>query len=187
MRHEWVVGCEKVWSGSMSSVVASKIRRGKGESVRFSVALAMITAAVAASVHAMSGAPPVPAQAQGAKRSVWDGVYTDAQAKRGREAYEYSCATCHLPTLEGDESRDIPALYGDDFVEEWSGKPIKSLYELIRKMMPKDAPGSLKNETYADVVAYLLQSNEFPAGAQELTADPAALDRVSLDKVPPSR
>ena len=127
------------------------------------------------------------AQAGGAKRSVWDGVYTDVQARRGRESYEYSCAACHQPGLEGDEARDIPALYGDDFVDEWNRKSIKDLYELIRKMMPKDAPASLKNETYVDIVAYLLQSNEFPAGAQELAADAAALERVSIDKVPPAK
>ena len=148
-------------------------------------ALIVVLAAAVGSVHAMSGAPAVAAQAAGATRSVWDGAYTDAQAKRGRESYEYSCGTCHLPSLEGDESRDIPALYGEEFVDEWSGKPVKELFELIRKMMPKDAPGSLKNETYADIVAYLLQSNEFPAGAQELPANAAALERVRLDKAPP--
>jgi len=146
---------------------------------------ALVVASVAASVHAAGEALPAAAVQAAAKRSVWDGVFTDAQAKRGRESYEYSCATCHLPSLEGDEARDIPALYGDDFVGEWTRKPVKDLYDLIRKMMPKDAPGSLKNETYVDIVAYLLQSNEFPAGAQELPADVAALEQVIVEKVPP--
>jgi cytochrome c len=147
---------------------------------KFIWTLLPVTMWIAGSMHAAGSVA-----AQTATRSVWDGVYTEVQAKRGRESYEYSCATCHQPGLEGDEARDIPALYGDDFVNEWGGKSVKDLYELIRKMMPKDAPGSLKNETYADIVAYLLQSNEFPAGTGEMAADAAALGRIKIDKVPP--
>ena len=138
-----------------------------------------------AALQAAGGVTPAAAPQAAAKRSVWDGVFTEAQAKRGHDSYEYSCASSHLPSLEGDEARDIPALYGEEFVDEWARKPVKDLYELIRKMMPKDAPGSLKAETYVDIVAYLLQSNEFPAGAQELPADAAALERVSIEKLPP--
>src|SRR5207244_2285920 len=100
----------------------------------------------------------VAAQGPGERRSVWDGVYTGAQAKRGRDAYEYSCATCHRPELDGDPSRDIPALYGDDFVGEWSKRSLKDLFDFISKSMPKDSAGSLRAETYVDLVAYLLQA-----------------------------
>jgi cytochrome c len=90
---------------------------------------------------------------------VWEGVYTDAQAKRGQASYEYSCSTCHLPDLEGDPGRDIPALAGEMFVGEWSMHSAKDLFDLISKAMPKDSPGSLRAQTYADLVAYLLQAN----------------------------
>jgi cytochrome c len=125
--------------------------------------------------------------AQGAptRRSVWDGVYTDAQAKRGRESYEYSCATCHARDLDGDPSRDVPALYGEDFISQWSKRTVKDLFDLIQKAMPKDSPGSLRAETYVDIVTYLLQANEFPSGAQELAADVIVLERVAIDKTAP--
>jgi cytochrome c len=126
---------------------------------------------------AAQGAPP--------RRSVWDGVYTDAQAKRGAESYQYSCATCHSPDLEGDAGRDVPALYGEEFVAGWSKQSLGALFDLLKKTMPKDSPGSLKAESYADIVAYLLQANEFPAGAGELAADPAALERIAIDATPP--
>ncbi|MEO8257902.1 MAG: cytochrome c [Acidobacteriota bacterium] len=125
------------------------------------------------------------AQGVGPRRSVWDGVYSAAQARRGVEAYQYSCATCHGAELDGDPGRDAPALYGDEFVGEWSGQTVKDLFDLIKKGMPKDSPGSLKAETYADLVAYLLEANEFPAGAQELTADPAILARIAIETTPP--
>ena len=122
------------------------------------------------------------AQAPADRRSVWDGVYTDAQAKRGRDAYQYSCATCHGPDLEGDSGRDVPALYGEDFVREWSRNSLKELSDLIRNGMPKDSPGSLSAQTYTAIVAFLLQANEFPVGVQELPVDPAALARIRMDK-----
>jgi len=145
---------------------------------------------VASSMHALGVArrePGVAAQASAVRRSVWDGVYTDAQAKRGKEAYDYSCASCHAPDLEGDPGRDVPALYGEDFVDEWNKHTVKDLVDLARKAMPKDSPGSLRAETYVDIVTYLLQANEFPSGEQELSADATALERVGIDKVPPAK
>ena len=127
------------------------------------------------------------AQTSGRERSAWDGVFTERQAARGAESYQYSCATCHAPDLEGDAGRDVPALYGDEFVRGWNRRSIKDLFDLIRKAMPKDSPGSLKAETYADLVAFLLQANQFPAGARELPADAAALERISIDTAPPVR
>jgi cytochrome c len=127
----------------------------------------------------------VGAQGVPARRSVWDGVYTDAQAKRGRESYEYSCATCHGPDLDGDSGRDVPALYGEDFIAEWNTHSVKDLFDLIAKAMPKDSPGTLRAETYVDIVTYLLQANEFPSGGQELPANAMTLERVGIDKNPP--
>ena len=124
---------------------------------------------------------------QPSKQSVWDGVFTEPQARRGAESYQYACATCHAPDLEGDAGRDVPALYGEEFVGGWNSRTIKDLFELMRKAMPKDSPGSLKAETYADIVAFLLQANEFPAGTREPPADVTALERIGIEKTPPSR
>ena len=131
--------------------------------------------------------PPGALQDSNRSRSVSDGVYTDAQAKRGGESYQYSCAACHSPDLEGDPGRDVPALYGEEFVGGWSRQTVKDLFDLIKKTMPKDSPGSLKAETYADIVAFLLQANEFPSGARELPVDPAALERIAIASTPPVR
>jgi S-disulfanyl-L-cysteine oxidoreductase SoxD len=120
-----------------------------------------------------------------APRSVWQGVYTEAQAKRGMEAYQYSCATCHLPELDGDPGRDVPALRGDSFMESWNAHTMKDLFDLVSMSMPKDAPGTLRAQSYVDVLAYLLQVNEIPPGGAELTADSAALGRIRFDKAPP--
>ena len=149
--------------------------------------LGYLAVALATSGSAAGRGQAPPARESSGRRSVWEGVYTDVQAKRGGEAYEYSCATCHSSDLEGDPGRDVPALYGEEFVGEWSKHSLNDLFDLIRKAMPKDSPGSLKAETYADIVAYLLQANEFPSGAQELSVDAAALARIGIDKTPPAR
>ena len=120
------------------------------------------------------------AQTSNARRSAWDGVYTETQAKRGQTAYGYSCARCHSPQLEGDPSRDVPALSGDQFVGAWSKRTVKDLLELTSKSMPQDEPASLRPQTYVDIVAYVLWTNEFPAGDEELQADVAALERINV-------
>jgi len=148
--------------------------------------LLLATCLVALAGSSVAARAPYSQERPAADRTVWDGVYTQAQSARGREAYAYSCATCHLPTLEGDQSRDVPALAGDEFVEEWNQKPVSDLFDLIRKNMPKDSAGSLRAETYADLVAYILEANEFPGGAQELPADPARLRQIRIVRTPPS-
>jgi S-disulfanyl-L-cysteine oxidoreductase SoxD len=125
----------------------------------------------------------VPVQASTGRRSAREGVYTASQAKRGKDAYEYSCAGCHLASLDGDPGRDIPALSGEEFLVHWSNQSVKDLFDVIRKSMPADSAGSLRAETYVDLVAYLLQANQFPAGEKELTIDPASLD-VVIEKSP---
>jgi hypothetical protein len=61
---------------------------------------------------------------------------------------------------------------------------VKDLFD-GREGVPKDSPGSLRAETYVEIVTYLLQANEFPSGGQELTTDPTVLERVGIDKTPP--
>jgi quinoprotein glucose dehydrogenase len=149
------------------------------------IGAAGVTLAVCAAGVEATGVRAPAAQGGTARRSVWDGVYSETQARRGKEAYDYSCATCHGPDLSGDSGRDVPALYGDEFVDEWSKHTVKDLLDLVSKMMPKDSPGSLKAETYVDIVTYLLQANEFPAGSQDLSQ--AAAAQVGIDKNPPAR
>lgn len=79
----------------------------------------------------------------------------------------------------------MPALYGEDFIGEWSKHTVQDLFDMIMKAMPKDGPGSLRAETYVDIVAYLLQANEFPSGGQALPAHRATLGLIRIDKAPP--
>src|SRR4051812_34168550 len=84
-------------------------------------------------------------------RSVWDGVYTTAQAQRGKALSGEECARCHSESLGGGEA--APALAGDAFVERWQNAG--ELFEKIRSTMPTDSPGRLGRQEYADILAYI--------------------------------
>jgi quinoprotein glucose dehydrogenase len=122
-------------------------------------------------VSAASAAPPQ------AATSVWTGVYTNEQASRGRASYEIYCASCHGPTLGGE---DGPPLVGTGFLRNWLEDDLYSLFRRVHDRMPADAPGSLPENVSADLVAYLLQANEFPSGARELTPNKASLSAVRI-------
>ena len=100
------------------------------------------------------------------RRNVLAGVYTDAQAKRGAEAYQANCAKCH----EGADV-DGPPLTGDPFIDRWRDDSLATLFDFIKTEMPQDKPGKLDNSGYRDILAYLLQANDYPSGPQELSAD----------------
>jgi mono/diheme cytochrome c family protein len=114
-----------------------------------------------------------------AARSVWDGVYTKEQARRGQAVYQQECAKCHGENLAGGESS--PPLVGEQFLRHWNGKTAGALYENTRKTMPEEDPGSLSTRQYADLVAYILGANEFPAGEKELDRDAAALNDIRIE------
>lgn len=103
------------------------------------------------------------AQPSPARRTVWDGVYTEAQAARGTQAFGQSCSGCHVLAAEGK----VP-LVGDPFWKSFAQKTVADLLEYVSANMPNGTPGSLTPSTYADIVALMLKSNGFPAGAAEL-------------------
>ena len=113
---------------------------------------------------ALSVILPSHSQAQG--QNVLDKVYTEAQAARGAGEYQMRCTACH----EGDEA-DAPPLKGPAFIDRWREAPLDFLFAHIRTDMPGNAPGSLSETAYLDIVAYLLQANSYPAGNTELKAD----------------
>ena len=108
-------------------------------------------------------------------RTVWDGVYTAAQATRGAAIYSSSCSSCHR---EGLPDRAAPAADGGRFMESWSEDTVKSLFTLIKTTMPRSAPASLSDAAYTDIVAYILERNAFPAGSEELVPDTLAAVRI---------
>ncbi len=102
-------------------------------------------------------------------RTVWDGVYTDAQADRGSAAFGRSCAGCHTLGTQGRSP-----LAGDVFWKSFSQKTAGDLLEFVSLNMPNGAPASLNAATYADIVAAMLKANGLPAGASELGATTVA-------------
>lgn len=123
----------------------------------------LVTAAVVYSCAPSSLA----AQAVASRRSVWDGVYSGAQASRGRQAYEASCAACHGPELTG--VRDNRPLVGDRFWQDWGEDSLGTMFSVVQRTMPRNAPGSLTEQHYLDIVAYVLQKNGYPEGSSDLT------------------
>ena len=110
-------------------------------------------------------------------RTAKDGVYTPAQAARGKVIFEMRCALCHGDMLEGMAG---PPLAGDAFLGAWDKLPISDLVDKIHATMPADAPGTLEPPQVADLVALILQANKFPAGRVELGADAASLRQIAL-------
>jgi S-disulfanyl-L-cysteine oxidoreductase SoxD len=115
------------------------------------------------------------AAAQGAG-TVWDGVYTEEQAKRGGPTYQTFCSACHGDQLLGQEA--APALVGDAFNANWEGTTMGDLFNRIRTTMPLNQPGALSRAQTADVVAFLLQSGKFPSGM--VAFDPQAMGMVTF-------
>ena len=113
-------------------------------------------------------------------RSVWDGVYTEDQAKRGGALYTKECASCHGPELTGGES--APPLVGAGFMGDWESLTVGDLFERIRTTMPQDDPSRLSRQQDADVLAFLLQENEFPAGKSELDKQTEVLKLIGFKK-----
>jgi cytochrome c len=115
--------------------------------------------------------------------TVWDGVYTEAQARRGGNVYVDHCAECHADDLSGQTAyKPSPALVGSDFRARWDAKTLDVLFELIRTRMPKQREGALDRKDYVEVVAFILQANRFPASSTELPGDVDGLRQVRLLK-----
>jgi mono/diheme cytochrome c family protein len=118
------------------------------------------------SAAVMSGQAPT--------RTTNSGVYTAAQAERGKEVFEAKCTACH----------DTARFTGDVFLDVWDGKPLKDVWDIASGTMPEDNPGSLPQQDYADVLAYFLHLNAFPTGDTELKGEAAAMAAIMIEKKP---
>jgi S-disulfanyl-L-cysteine oxidoreductase SoxD len=116
-------------------------------------------------------------------RSVWDGVYTEEQAKRGEELYRKECASCHGDTLVGGGG--AAPLSGGTFLSNWNGLTVGDLFDRIRKTMPQGSLGKLTKQQDADVLAYLLSFNKFPAGKTELQKQVEFLKEIRFEATKP--
>jgi mono/diheme cytochrome c family protein len=111
------------------------------------------------------------------QRTVKDGVYTDAQATRGKAIFGMRCALCHGERLEGAAG---PPLAGDEFLGPRDSQPISDLFDKINATMPADAPGTLEPQQVADLVAFILQANTFPAGRTALASAATLLKQIAI-------
>ena len=115
------------------------------------------------------------------QRSVRDGVYTGPQATRGQTTYRAKCASCHGNALDG---RTGPPLAGADFIATWSKEPLAELANKIIRTMPKNPDPRLTPQETGDVLAYMLQANNFPTGNAELAMDETVLKQLRLPAPP---
>jgi mono/diheme cytochrome c family protein len=141
---------------------------------RTAVAIGIVALGVSATVSLHAQAPR-PGSGQAA--TVKDGVYTADQATRGGATFHMRCAVCHGEMLEGLAG---PPLAGDVFLGPRDQQPLADLFDKIHNTMPADAPGTLEPPQIAELVAFILQSNRFPAGRVELGAADAALKQIAL-------
>lgn len=107
------------------------------------------------------------AQSTDAPATVWQGVYTQAQAARGQSEYATHCANCHRDDLSG--YNDI--LKGRRFMEKYRESTLHLLFDKTKTTMPRGAPATLSDKVYVDIVSYVLKVNEFPAGDRELRVE----------------
>lgn len=134
------------------------------------VAVAIVACGLLVALEALTAQAP---------RSLWDGVYTQDQAKRGEAVYVEKCARCHGAQLIGGDMN--PPLVGPEFLSTWNTKTVGDLFDRIRTTMPADKPGSVSRQQSSDVVAYLLSANKFPIGSTELENQTELLKQIPFD------
>jgi quinoprotein glucose dehydrogenase len=127
----------------------------------------LLTVAAAALVTGVATAAT-----QAPTRTTNSGVYTAAQAERGKKTFGDKCSGCHEPSR----------FSGDTFLEAWNGKPLKEIWDIASGTMPEDNPGSLKQPEYADIIAYFLSLNEYATGDSELQPGAAPMAAIKVEK-----
>ena len=120
-----------------------------------------------------------------AARTVWDGIYTEAQATRGRTPYMENCAPCHGEELISSDS-NAPTLVGLSFSFVWNDTSVGEFLERTQTTMPSDRPKGLSRETYLDILAFILQANKYPPGDKDLNGELDALKQIQITAARPA-
>lgn len=141
------------------------------------VAAAVFVLSVVAVYH-----PSLQAQQPG-QRTVWDGVFTKEQARRGELLYAQHCSSCHGPDLAGND--EAAPLTGSAFLANWDGLTVGDLTERVRVTMPPNSPGKLSRQKIADMLSYMLSFNSFPAGKTELDPKAEQQKQVRIEATKP--
>jgi S-disulfanyl-L-cysteine oxidoreductase SoxD len=137
-----------------------------------SAAIALVPLATILVLHSTLHAQPP-------TKSIWDGIYTDEQATRGKALYSQECSSCHGGELTGGEM--APPLAGGEFMAGWDGLTVGDLFERIRISMPQNAPGSLSGQQNADILAFIFNANKFPAGTAEMPKEAGILKQIKFE------
>jgi S-disulfanyl-L-cysteine oxidoreductase SoxD len=122
-------------------------------------------------------------QTEKGSRSVWDGVYTKEQAKRGEGLYAQHCSSCHGPDLAGND--EASPLVGSAFLANWEGLSVGDLAERVRVTMPPNNTGKLSRQQITDILGYTLSFNSFPEGKTELDPKPESQKQIRIDGTKP--
>lgn len=107
-----------------------------------------------------------------------EGVYTRDQALRGEAIYQQACQSCHAADMAGGPA--ARGLRGLAFQYLWKEKTLADLFASMRESMPPGSPGTLDDQAYIDILAAILERNEFPAGGAEIKADPETLKTIVI-------
>jgi S-disulfanyl-L-cysteine oxidoreductase SoxD len=124
------------------------------------------------------------AQAAPSTGSVWSGVFTEEQARRGQALYSRECAVCHGSDMAGAD--EVPALSGPAFLANWDGLTMNDLFERIRVSMPPNKQGRLSRQQIVDLLSHLLNVNGFPAGKSELDPKAEMLKQIYIVATKPT-
>jgi mono/diheme cytochrome c family protein len=136
----------------------------------------------AAAVYALRPGGPLAASASGAAATV-PVSFTADQVASGEEIYDRRCQDCHGSTLDNGEFGGAP-LNGSFFQQHWGNGSVAALVAFAKAKMPPDRPGSLTDENYADLAAFLLDANGYPKGDKALPPDTASQQTMSLKRAP---
>jgi S-disulfanyl-L-cysteine oxidoreductase SoxD len=145
----------------------------------FRYAVIVLSFVLAASWAGFGGSQAVQAQRPGA--AMFDGVFTAAQAARGKVRFEENCASCHRENLTGASA---PALKGAAFLKKWEFQGLNTLVSKVFDTMPQGYATNVQEDIKVDIVSYILQQNAFPAGSQELTGDLDVLQEIQILSTP---
>ena len=89
------------------------------------------------------------------------GKSLDEQVAAGEKVYAEKCAGCHGAKAEGQKK--APALIGPKALDDYHNG--KEAYKYIKDMMPPTSPGSLTDDEYWNVTAYLIKKNNLKIDA----------------------
>ena len=159
-------------TGVLRASACSPVWMRRGRALRIAGSRAAVALLIAGTAVAAG------AVAAGQGRTVWDGVYTADQARRGAEAYARACAECHGDDLGGGDM--APGLAGVEFLYNWHGFSARDLFERLRVSMPPDQPNRVGRREKADILAFMLEANGMPAGDAELASRAGPLGAIQF-------